>query len=145
VFLEYPSHSSRLHRRSQRVYHGARSHHRADYRVTDYASTLRWWELVLCAYSLVSFQCPALQSSPEASEPLPAHEPAPVDRFPKHPWWDTGQEWKNTLNNLRLILQPYVYFCLLVPWMLLFDIPGLRTGFAELTGIMNLFRASLPT
>jgi SRSO17 transposase len=116
----------------------------ADYRVTDYASIERWWELVFCAYSLVSFQCPALQSGQEASEP-PAHESTPVDRFPKHPWWDSGQGWKNTLNNLRLILQPYVYFCLLLPWMLLFDIPGLRTGFAELTGIMNLFHASLPT
>jgi hypothetical protein len=28
--------------------------------------------------------------------------------------------------------------------MLVFDIPGLRTGFAELIGIMNLFHVSLP-
>jgi hypothetical protein len=112
--------------------------------VTDSTSIERWWELVFCASSLVSFQCPALQSSQEASEPPAAHEPTPVDRFPKHPWWDSGQGWKNTLNNLRLILQPYVYSCLLLPWLLLFDIPVLRTGFAELTGIMNLFHASLP-
>jgi SRSO17 transposase len=29
----------------------------ADYRVTDYASIERWWELVWCAYTLVSLQC----------------------------------------------------------------------------------------
>jgi SRSO17 transposase len=117
----------------------------ADYRVTDYASTLRWWELIFCAYSLVSFQCPALRASQGESKPPPAVDPTPVDRFPEHPWWDSGHGWKNVLNNLRLVLQPYVYFCLLLPWLLVFDIPCLRAGFAELTGIMNLFHASLPT
>lgn len=47
----------------------------ADYRVTDYASIERWWELVFCAYTLVSFQCPALQSSDQ--EPAPADPTAP--------------------------------------------------------------------
>lgn len=117
----------------------------ADYRVTDYASIERWWELVFCAYTLVSFQCPALQRKDQ--EPAPAGPAAstPVDRFPEHPWWDTGHGWKNVLNNLRLILQPYVYFCLLLPWLLVFNVPCLHAGFAELTGIMNWFHASLPT
>lgn len=116
----------------------------ADYRVTDYASIERWWELVFCAYTLVSFQCSALQ--PKDQEPAPADPaaPTPVDRFPEHPWWDTGHGWKNVLNNLRLILQPYVYSCLLWPWLLVFNIPCLHTGFAELTGIMNWFHARLP-
>ena len=116
----------------------------ADYRVTDYASIERWWELVFCAYSLVSFQCPALQTSQEESESPEAHEPALVDRFAEHRWWDTGHGWKNTLNNLRLILQPYVCSCLILPWLLVFDIPQLRIGFAEITGIMNMFHAALP-
>lgn len=58
---------------------------------------------------------------------------------------DPGQGWKHILNNWRLILQPYVYYCLLLPWLLLFDIPGDRAGFLELIGLMNLFYASLPT
>lgn len=57
----------------------------ADYRVTDYASIERWWELIFCAYSLVSFQCAALQTSHQEPEPPPAHEATPVDRFPEHP------------------------------------------------------------
>lgn len=117
----------------------------ADYRVTDYASIERWWELIFCAYTLVSFQCPVLQTTHQESEPPEGHTPTFVDRFPEHPWWDSGHGWKNILNNLRLILQPFVTFCLLLPWVLLFDLPCLRTGFAELTGIMNFFHARFPT
>lgn len=116
----------------------------ADYRVTDYTSIERWWELVCCAYTLVSFQCPALQTNQEEAERSEAREATPVGRFPEHTWWDSGQGWKNTLNNLRLILQPYVCFCLIFPWLLVFDIPQLRAGFAELTGMMNLFHATVP-
>ena len=117
----------------------------AEYQATDYASIERWWELVFSAYSLVSFQCLTMPCSQEASEPPEPHEATPLGRFPEHPWWDAGHGWKNTLNNFRLILQPYICSCLLLPWLLVFDIPRLRAVFAELTGIMNLFHASLPT
>lgn len=102
-------------------------------------------ELVFCAYTLVSFQCPVLQTENQASESPEAHTPTLVDRFPERLWWDTDHDWKNILNNLRLIFQPFVFFCLLLLWVLLFDLPCLRTGFAELTGIMNFFYARLPT
>ena len=59
-------------------------------------------------------------------------------------WWDFGQGWKHILNNLRLILQPYVFYCLLLPWLLLFDIPGFRAGFSQLIDIMNSLHAALP-
>jgi hypothetical protein len=48
------------------------------------------------------------------------------------------------INNLRLILQPYVFHCLLFPWLLLFDIPGLQAGFLHLIGIVNSLHAALP-
>jgi hypothetical protein len=86
-----------------------------------------------------------LQAKNQESEPPVAHEATPVDRFPEHPWWNTGHGRKNTLNNLRLILQPHILFCLLLPWLLVFDIPRLRAGFAELTGMMNFFHVRLPT
>jgi SRSO17 transposase len=82
----------------------------------------------------------------ELRHPLkPRKCPLPLSAGPSHRWWDSGQGWKNILNNLRLILQPYVFHCLLLPWLLLFDIPGLRAGFLELIGSMNLFHAALPT
>jgi SRSO17 transposase len=116
----------------------------SDYRVMDFASIERWWEIVSSAYLLVSLQCPALQTPREELSSPQAAQDTPTARFSQHRWWDNGQGWKNTLNNLRLILQPYVFYCLLLPWLLLFDIPGLRTGFRELIAIMNLFHAALP-
>ena len=117
----------------------------ADFRVTDYASIERWWELVSCTYLLVSLQSPALQQATDSSKQAhPATVTAPPDRFAEHRWWDSGQGWKNILNNLRLILQPYVFHCLLLPWLLLFDIPSLRAGFFQIMGIMNSLHAALP-
>jgi SRSO17 transposase len=117
----------------------------ADFRVTDYTSIERWWELVCCAYLLVSLQSSVFQQEDDASGR--SHLPTvttPPDRFAEHRWWDPGQGWKNILNNLRLILQPYVFHCLLLPWLLLFDIPGLREGFFQLIGILNSLHAALP-
>jgi len=118
----------------------------ADFRVTDYASIERWWELISCTHLLVSLQSPVLQAgAQEPASPQAAEVATPPDRFSAHRWWGSGQGWKNTLNNLRLILKPYVFHCLLLPWFLLFDIPGLRAGFRQLIGIMNSFHAVLPT
>jgi hypothetical protein len=50
----------------------------------DYASIERWWELVFGAYTLVSFQCPALQTSEQASAPPAVPQAPEVDRFPEH-------------------------------------------------------------
>jgi hypothetical protein len=117
----------------------------ADFRVTDYASIERWWELVCCAYLLVSVQSPVFGHDDDASErSQPATVASPPDRWASHRWWDSGQGWKNILNNLRLMLQPYVFYCLLLPWLLLFDIPGLRAGFLQLIGIMNSLHDALP-
>jgi SRSO17 transposase len=117
----------------------------ADYRVTDYSSIERWWELICCAYSLVSFQCLMKPASQQREELLEVDTASLADHFPEHPYWDAGTGWKNTLNNLRLILQPYVFYCLLLPWLLVFDIPCIHTGFAELTAIMNCYHLLFPT
>jgi SRSO17 transposase len=116
----------------------------ADYRVTDYHAIERWWEIVCSTYLLVSLQCPVLQ--PPVSDESTALPPtSPVRRFSQHRWWDTGNGWKNVLNNLRLILQPFVYHCLILPWLLVFDIPALHIGFRQLTSIMNTFHTLIPT
>jgi hypothetical protein len=97
------------------------------------------------AYLLVSVQSPVFRHA----DPVPtdAQDPATIttpDRFSQHRWWDNGQGWKNILNNLRLILQPYVSYWLLLPWLLLFDLSGFQAGFLQLIGFMNLFHATLP-
>jgi SRSO17 transposase len=116
----------------------------ADYRVTDYHTIERWWELVCSAYRLVSLQSPVLQASPPAV-PQPPPDAALTQRFPRHRWWDTGIGWKNILNNLRLILQPYVCHCLLLPWLLVFSIPALHNGFNQLLSMMHTFHVLTPT
>ncbi len=63
-----------------------------DYRVTDYASIERWWEIVSSAYLLVSLPCPPFQvPSEKASSPQSAPADSPTEHFQEHRWWDNGQ------------------------------------------------------
>lgn len=108
----------------------------ADYRVTDYHAIERWWELVMSVATLVALQSPAFapNSAPPADSPLLAH-----------PHWDGGPGWKRTLNNLRLLLQPFVCASLLLPWLRLLPLPHLQAGLADLCAFMNTFRPLFPT
>jgi SRSO17 transposase len=112
----------------------------ADYRLTDASSMERWWELVMCAYLLVSLQAPALApaASPESAEPI---TPVPG---PPHPAWTEDASWKHRLTNLRLLLQPFVCACLLLPWLRLYPLPHLTAGLADLCALMNTYHPLLP-
>jgi SRSO17 transposase len=110
----------------------------ADYRLTEAASIERWWEVVMGAYTLVSLQSPDL-AVPEAEL---GKAPAPVEN---HPQWDHGQGWKPQLNNLRLLLQPFICTCLLLPWLHLIPLPQLQAGLSELAALMNTVRSLVPT
>jgi hypothetical protein len=75
-------------------------------------------------------------------------EPAAPARLEAHPAWDTGSRWKHHLNNLRLLLQPYICSCLLLPWLALVPLPhvqAVHTGFAALGSLVDTFRLALPT
>jgi DDE superfamily endonuclease len=121
----------------------------ADYRVTDYASSARWWELLMSAYTLVSLQRPAFAALGHvAPGPQAAAAPPPTAALDTHPAWDTGSGWKHHLNNLRLLLQPSVCACLLLPWLPLVPLPhaqAVQTGLAALGSLVNTFRLALPT
>lgn len=111
----------------------------ADYRLTDAHSIARWWELVMSAYTLVSLQSLATAAAAAAQQAVP---PAPVTA---HPHWATDASWKHQLNNLRLLLQPYVCAALLLPWLRLFDLPHLQRGLADACSLMNAFHLLVPT
>jgi hypothetical protein len=110
----------------------------ADYRLTDYHDIERWWELVCSAYLMVSLQTSVLApvvsttggESPEAVESEPS-------RVSQHPWWDPELSWKRTLNNLRLLIQPFCALCLLLPWMAVFPVPGLIEKLRYLIACIN--------
>jgi len=113
----------------------------------------------MSAYTLVSLQSPdfaalghVAAAAPETAAPETA---APETAAPlltaaldAHPAWDTGTGWKSHLNNLRLLLQPYVCACLLLPWLPLVPLPhahSIQTGFTALASLVNAFRLALPT
>jgi hypothetical protein len=79
-----------------------------------------------------------------AQERLGTQQEAPQEKFPQHKWWNPGQGWKATLNNMRLIIQPYVSYCLILPWLHVFVIPFFQEGFEHLVALMNHFKAFTP-
>ena len=101
----------------------------ADFRVTDYAQIERWWEIVMSAFTMVSLFADAF------------HQACPLSHqvFTRHPWWDNQRGWKNLLNNLRLIVEPWITCNRIKRWLEIFEIPALRQGFAQLIEQMQQF------
>jgi hypothetical protein len=126
----------------------------ADFRLTEYKDIEKWWEIVSSAYLMVSLQAHTGEgtspgtsqtenASPVAEQPITPQE-EPQEQFQQHKWWTPGKGWKTTLNNLRLIIQPYVSYCLLLPWLQVFVIPLFQEGFESLIAIMNKFKGFVP-
>jgi len=114
----------------------------ADFRVTDYAQIQKWWEVIMSAYLLVSLHSGSLY--PQTDFQGDNQASVVVHKFCMHPWWDEGSGWKNLLNNLRLVLQPFVLFNLIRPWLKVFPIPALTLGFSRLIVLMNYFPGAVP-
>jgi hypothetical protein len=72
----------------------------------------------------------------------PSVNPVP-DSFPKHEEWSERKGWKSWLNNLQLILQPFVSFNLILKWLKVFPIPQLFLEFPSLINPMNEFDSFL--
>lgn len=104
----------------------------ADYRFTCYQDIERWWEILCSAYLMVSLHSEQIRPSPPDSQ----------SHFASHPWWDNGKGWKNILNNLRLIIQPFILFNLIYPWLTIFPISQLSLGFSKLQSI--IYRLTSP-
>jgi hypothetical protein len=103
-----------------------------DYRLTAYRDSERWWELVSSAYLMVSLQRSVLAVPGSTSGEQDA--PAPMLQ---HPWWHPEGGWKHTLDNLRLLIQPFCAACLLLPWMRVFPVPGLIERLHYLIACIN--------
>jgi SRSO17 transposase len=101
----------------------------ADFRVTDYKQIERWWEIVMSAFTMVSLFADAFNRECPLSHQI----------FAQHPWWDHQQGWKNLLNNLRLVIEPWIAFNRFKRWLEVFEIPCLIQGFAQLIQQMRQF------
>ena len=89
---------------------------------------------------MVTMHTPPMR--PQGTIPPELDSSVIVSSFEQHMAWDQGQGWKNWLNNLRLILLPWVSANLLQPWLTVFPIPKLEQGFLCLVRIMNQFRGA---
>lgn len=118
----------------------------ADFRVTDYSQIEKWWEVVMSAYLMVSFQAQNREPTvpPEQADGFSSTDSVEPGRFRQHAWWDFNMGWKSTLNNLRLVVQPLIFFNLIKPWLAVFDIQCLKEGFLFLIELMNEFRGYIP-
>ncbi|WP_228059170.1 transposase [Nostoc sp. LEGE 06077] len=119
----------------------------ADFRLTDDESIERWWEIIFSAYLLVSIQATYFQLHAQKNQHLvQSYLPSSIEfngsEHSQHPNWESGTTWKSALNNLRLIIQPYIFYCLIQPWLIVFNIPGMKRCFLKLIDFMNGFRAS---
>lgn len=115
----------------------------ADFRLTNYTDIEKWWELVASAYLLVSLHSQAL---PTFQKPLNTIATTGLGLLlAEHHRWDGNTGWKNLLNNLRLIIQPFVTFNLINFWLKIFPIPELDVGFHRLIAFMNRFPGAIPT
>jgi len=114
----------------------------ADFRVTDYPQISKWWEIVMSAYLMVSLHSQALNNTPPQGMDQPT-DPV-VAKFKEHEWWNKGQGWKNVLNNLRLVIQPFILFNLIKPWLRIFPILHLSMGFSTLIALMNRMQGAIP-
>lgn len=101
----------------------------SDFRMTDYQQIEKWWELVMSAYLMVSLHSSQLSGKSE------------MDLLPYsfRAGWNQGRGWKNILNNLRLVLQPFSLYNLIKPWLEVFELPELARGFRRLIAWMNRF------
>lgn len=62
-----------------------------------------------------------------------------IAKFQQHRCWDNAPTWKGTLNNLRLIIQPYIFTCLLAPWLEVFQLRDLSPELWKLINYLNQF------
>lgn len=60
--------------------------------------------------------------------------------FSIHKQWYCGSGWKNTLNNLRLILQPILVLWSIFPWLDVFPNSQLLIAFNHLISSVNQYQ-----
>ena len=111
-----------------------------DYRFTNFPHIERWWEIIFCVYTMISLNSSVFLGLNQSRQ-LEAEAPKNSDvDFSNHPQWNHECGWKNTLNNLRLILQPLLLFWLIYPWLSIFPNSHLLLGFNYLIAAMNQFK-----
>lgn len=110
-----------------------------DYRFTSFKEIEKWWEIIFSVYTMVSLNYQfSLSLNPQKISQVEKKKNS-VD-CSVHQQWDCGSGWKNTLNNLRLILQPTLMLWLIFPWLEVFPNSKLLLGFNYLISLINQYQ-----
>jgi hypothetical protein len=111
-----------------------------DYRFTNFQHIERWWEIIFCVYTMISLNSPVFLGLNQSCQiETEVQKDSWVD-FSNHQQWNDECGWKNTLNNRRLIIQPFLLFWLIYPWLDIFPNSHLLMGFNHLIAAMNQFK-----
>ncbi|MDH6103126.1 IS701 family transposase [Umezakia ovalisporum] len=111
-----------------------------DYRFTSFLHIERWWEIIFSVYTMISLNSPVFLGFNESRQlDTDPQKNSDVD-FSNHPQWNHDSGWKNTLNNLRLIIQPLLLFWLIYPWLTISPNSHLLPGFHHLITAINQFK-----
>jgi len=107
-----------------------------DYRFTNFKDIEKWWEIIFCVYTMISLNSQAFLSlnHKNITENRAVNNSAD---FSIHQQWNHEGGWKNTLNNLRLIIQPTLLLWLIYPWLDIFPNSNLLLGFNHLIAAIN--------
>lgn len=109
-----------------------------DYRFTNFAEINKWWEIVFCAYLMISLNTQAFLSLNSLS-PTNLEVSQPNVNQISHPQWNHQIGWKNVLNNVRLLIQPSFLLWLIFPWLEIFPNSSLLLGLHDLIDNLNQF------
>ncbi len=110
-----------------------------DYRFTSFKDIEKWWEIIFSVYTIVSLNSQPFLSLNQQKISQNEKKNNSVD-FSVHQQWDYGSGGKNTLNNLRLILQPTLVLWLIFPWLEVFPNSKLLLGFNHLISLINQYQ-----
>ena len=110
-----------------------------DYRFTNFQHFKRWWEIIFCVYTMISLNAPALLALNQSCQVKTERQINSHIDFYYHQQWNNECGWKNVLNNLRLIVQPLLLFCLIYPWIDIFPNSQFLLGFNHLIAEINHF------
>jgi SRSO17 transposase len=111
-----------------------------DYRFTNFQHIEKWWEIIFCVYTMISLNSQAFLALNQSHQIEMKGQKGNSDNFYNHQQWNPESGWKNTLNNLRLIVQPLLLFWLIHPWIDIFPNSYLLLGFNHLISAMNQFK-----
>jgi len=111
-----------------------------DYRFTSFKDIERWWEIIFDVYTLVSLNSQPLLSLNQQQTSKVEKKNRHQNDFSSHQLLCCGSGWKNTLNNLRLILQPILVMWLIFPWLEVFPNSKLLLGFNHIISLINQYQ-----